>query len=112
MKKRRDNPIRGVLNGQLAIVRQKIAGYRGEMLALPRGSLVEKVIRGRSFYYLAYRQNGRVKSAYKGKMSIEDRAQYADAMKRRARLREIISDLRSQEAYLVRVLHERKRRAG
>ena len=73
---------------------------------------MEKVIRGRSFYYLAYRKNGKVKTVYKGKMLPEERAKYGDAMKRRARLREIISVLRSQEVYLVRVLHERKRRAG
>ena len=38
--------------------------FRAEYDALPRGSVRERIVRGRAYYYLQYRDGSRVKSQY------------------------------------------------
>lgn len=104
----RANPVRGVLREELANAIRKLASFERASRAQPRGSLVEKRIRGRSFFYLAYREGGKVRFEYKGKLKPEEVARFQEAKKLRARYRGILADLRHQIAYLKKALHERK----
>jgi len=104
----RANPVRGVLREELANALRKLAGFEKALRAQPRGSLVEKRIRGRSFFYLASREGGKVRFAYKGKLEPAEIARFQEAKMMRARYRGIIADLRHQVAYLKKALHERK----
>lgn len=103
--------IRGVLAEELKNSERLLIKYQEAMAALPKGSIVEKKIKGRVFAYLAYRDGARVKFDYKGKISPEEKAKYAEAKALRAKYRRLIADLRKQVVFLKRALHERKRRA-
>lgn len=41
-----------------------IEKYEEALLALPKGSLSERCVRGKTYYYLKYRENGKVISRY------------------------------------------------
>lgn len=104
----RANPVRGVLREELASALRKLASFERALRAQPRGALVEKRIRGRSFFYLAHREGRKVRFEYKGKMKPEEVERLQEAKKLKARYRGILADLRHQIAYLKRALHERK----
>ena len=108
----RANPVRGVLREELANSLRKLASFERALRGQPRGSLVEKKIKGHSFFYLAYRDGRKVRFAYKGKLKAEEIARHREAKALRARYRVILADLRHQIAYLRRALHERKRSAA
>jgi len=108
--KRRANPVRGVLRDELANALRKLASFEKVQRAQPRGSLVEKRIKGRSYFYLAFREGRKVRFVYKGKLTPNVIAQYRDLKNMRARYRSILADLRYQIAYLKRAMHERKKR--
>lgn len=112
MARERPNPVRGVLSEEAAVVKRKIAAYRDALRSLPQGSLVEKKINGRSYFYLARRAGGRVRFEYKGKLGPGERSRYEEAKKKRAMYRRLLADLNAQAVYLKRALHERKRRAA
>ena len=83
--------------------------YRRALSKLPRGSVVKKIIRGRPYYYLAYREKSRVRFLYKGrKMEERELAKYRDAKRFRAQYRKLLSDVRKQIIFLRKVLRAKQ----
>ena len=83
--------------------------YRRALGKLPRGSVVKKIIRGRPYYYLAYREKSRVRFLYKGrKMEERELAKYRDAKRFRAQYRKLLSDVRKQIIFLRKVLRAKQ----
>ena len=83
--------------------------YRRALGKLPRGSVVKKIIRGRPYYYLAYREKSRVRFLYKGrKMEERELAKYRDAKRFRAQYRKLLSDVRKQIVFLRKVLRAKQ----
>jgi len=84
----------GVLEKTL---KENIAYYRlqeqqalASLTGLPRGSIKEKVTRGRTYYYLQFRQQGKVMQQYLGRVFPTDLAQQIKKRKAiRSQLREI-----------------------
>ena len=105
------NPVKGVLAEELKNSERMLKKYAQALDALPKGSLVPKTIKERLFYYLAYRQRGRVKFEYKGKLPPEEIAKLKEAMALRAKYRGLMADLRKQIVFIKHALHERKRRS-
>ena len=105
------NPVRGVLKEELRNSRRMLERYKHAVAALPKGSLVEKKIKGRKFHYIAYRQDGKVKFEYAGRLSPAELEKRKAAKAMKARYRRILSELREQIVFLERSLHERRRRA-
>lgn len=105
------NPVRGVLSEELENSERLLKRYRQAISALPNGSLVPKKIKGGLFYYLAYREGGKVRFDYKGKLSAGEVADFRKAARQKAQYRALISDLKRQIVFLKRALHERKRRS-
>lgn len=68
-----------------------IAAYQDDIAGLPRGSVGQKHVDGRTYYYLQYRDNGKVKSTYVRKADVE---LVIAAVNRR---RELESSIREQE---------------
>lgn len=106
------NPVRGVLAEEAVVVKRKIAAYQAALQSLPQGSLVEKKINGRSYFYLARRITGKVRFKYMGKMALGERLRYEEAKRKRAMYRRFLADLNAQAVYLKRALHERKKRTA
>lgn len=106
------NPIKGVLSEELVNSERMLKKYKQALEALPKGSIVEKRIKGKPFYYVAYREGNQVKFKYKGKLSPKELGKYAESKKLKAKYRNLIAELRKQIVFLKRALHERKRRSG
>ena len=82
--------------------------YEQALAALPRGSLVRKVIGGHPYFYLAHREGPKVKFDYLGKLSDEERLSYEESKRSRARYRQRLSEFNKQIRFLQKVLHAKQ----
>ena len=98
------NIIKGVLEEELQNSIRMKRQYEKALNELPKGSLVEKSIKGHKYYYLAVRESDRVKFIYKGKISEEEKNKYIEAKKLRAKYRKLLSQLKKQIVFLKKAL--------
>lgn len=98
------NIIKGVLEEELQNSIRMKRQYEKALNELPKGSLVEKRIKGHKYYYLAVRESDRVKFIYKGKISEEEKNKYIEAKKLRAKYRKLLSQLKKQIVFLKKAL--------
>ncbi len=102
--------LKGVLKEEIdnAIRLQK--RYQQELSCLPKGSLVEKVIKGRKYYYRVYRNDdGKVCFDYIGKEMPEKKKKELDAIKKkRAQYRNLISRLNHEIKFLRKSIRGRE----
>jgi hypothetical protein len=97
--------IKEVLKEELGNSLRMQRDYRRALAKLPRGSVVRKVIRGRPYFYVAYRVKDRVRFIYKGReMDEQELAKYRDAKKFRVQYRQHLSTLRKQVVFLKKAL--------
>lgn len=89
---------------ELTEAENRLARIANSLSTLPRGCLVRKVIKGRPFFYLAYRDGARIRFEYKGRLSPAEQDGYIEAAKNRAGLRREASGLRARLALLKRKL--------
>ena len=101
--------IKSVLREELRNSLRMKARYERELAKLPRGSLVKRNIKGHEYYYLVFREGGKVRSVYKGKAVPErEQQKYEEAKKLRAKYRQAVSQLRKQIRFLERALRGRE----
>ncbi len=101
--------IKELLKEELANSLRMERDYRRALAKLPRGCVVRKVIRGRVYYYLAYREKSRVRFQYQGrKMGERDLAKYRDAKRFRVQYRKLLSDVRKQVVFLRKALRAKQ----
>ena len=92
--------IKSVLREELQNSLRMKAAYERELAALPRGSLARRTIKGHAYYYLVYRENGKVRTEYRGKVSQDEVAKYKRAKEARARYRKLLSQVKKQIRFL------------
>jgi hypothetical protein len=92
--------IKGVLKEELENSLQMEKNYVRELAALPHGSLVRRVIKGREYYYLIFREQGQFRSQYRGKVSKAEIEKYRKAKEYRANYRKLLSQARKQIRFL------------
>jgi hypothetical protein len=92
--------LKGVLKEELANSLGMQKNYERELAKLPQGSLVKKTIKGRNYYYLVSRKDGKVVFAYKGKVSDEEVREYKKAKEYRAKYRKLLSEIKKQIKFL------------
>ena len=92
--------IKAVLKEELENSLRMKAGYERELAALPKGSLVRRRINGHVYYYLVYREEGKVRSVYRGKVSKAELKKYQDAKEYRAKYRRLLSRAKKQIRFL------------
>ncbi len=92
--------IKGVLSEELKNSLQMKKDYERELAKLPKGSLIEKEIKGNKYYYLLLRENGRVKFIYRGKVNKEEIEKYRKAKEYRAKYRRLLSQVKKQIRFL------------
>ncbi len=92
--------IKSVLREELANSVQMQRDYERELLKLPKGSLIKKVIKNREYYYLLFRENGKVKFVYRGKVSAEEIEKNVQVKKLRAKYRNLLSRVKKQVRFL------------
>jgi len=103
--------IKGVLEEELQNSIRMKKQYEKALQEFPKGSLVEKKIRGHKYYYLAVREGKKVKFIYKGKISEEEKKKYIEAKKLRAKYRKLLSQLNKQIAFLKKALNGKEIRS-
>jgi hypothetical protein len=97
--------IREVLEEELSNSLRMEQRYSEELKKLPRGSLVEKNVKGHAYSYLVLRdESGAVKLIYKGKPDPEEAARYREIKKQRAQYRHLRAKAREQIRFLRRAL--------
>ena len=96
--------IKGVLREELANSLRMQERYEQELSKLPKGSLVKRRIRSHDYHYLVYREDGKVRSDYRGKLDPEEIARYRAARDQRAQYRKLLSKVKRQVSFLRGVL--------
>jgi hypothetical protein len=96
--------IKGVLREELENSLRMQARYEQELSKLPKGSLVKRLIKGRDYYYLVYREDGKVCSVYRGRPRPAEIAKYRAARDQRAKFRKLLSQAKRQVRFLRGVL--------
>ena len=74
--------------------------YERELAKLPKGSLIQKKVKGHFYHYLLLREEGKVKFIYKGKVSSEEIKKYKEAKEYRAKYRKLLSKVKKQVRFL------------
>lgn len=92
--------IKGVLKEELKNSLQMKKDYERELEKLPKGSLVRKKIKGRIYYYLIFRDKGRIKFIYKGRVSPEEIKKCREVKALRAKYRNSLSRVKKQIRFL------------
>ncbi len=92
--------LKGVLKEELDNSLAMKKDYERELAKLPKGSLIKKKIRGREYFYVVRRDNGKVKFIYKGKVSEDRQRKYKNAKELRARYRKLLSEVKKQIRFL------------
>ena len=83
--------------------------YRRKLAKLPRGSVVKKMIGGRIYFYVAFREKDRVRFLYQGrKMAAKEIAKYREAKQFRVQYRRLLSEVRKQIKFLRKALHAKQ----
>lgn len=79
--------------------------YREELKKHPGGSMIVKEIKGRNYYYLAYRDAKKVKFIYKGKkISRDDIEKLKESKNLRVKYKQLIQKLDKRVKYLRKAL--------
>lgn len=92
--------IKGILKEELENSIRMKSNYEKELLKLPKGSLIKKKIKGHEYFYLVFRENGKVKFIYKGKVSGKEIKRYKEAKEYRAKYRKLLSQIKKQIKFL------------
>lgn len=100
--------IKGVLEEELENAFRQEKAYLKALSELPQGALIKKTIKDNDYYYLIYREGGKVKFLYKGKLSQEEVAKYEEIKKIRAKYKKLLSEVRKQIRFLKRALNARE----
>jgi hypothetical protein len=105
------NIIKGILEEELKNSLRMQKEYEKALVAIPRGVLVKKVVKGRQYFYLMMREGGKVRFVYKGKLLAREIKYYEEVKKGRARYRKMLAEVRRQVAFLKRALRGKELRA-
>jgi hypothetical protein len=100
--------IKSVLREELINSLRMQKRYKRELEKLPKGSLVKRNIKGHEYYYLVFREKGRVRSVYKGKVEKSEIQKYQNAKEFRAKYRKLLSQINKQIKFLQRALRGRE----
>lgn len=95
--------IKSVLREELNNSLRMKKNYEKELAKLPKGSLVKKKIKGHAYYYIIFREKGKVKFVYKGKesdISQNEIKKYQEVKEQRAKYRKLLSQLKKQIKFL------------
>ena len=96
--------IKDVLREELENSLQMKQNYEQALDKIPKGSLIRRILKGHPYYYLVFRENGCVRSLYKGKLSKKECREYDKSKQQRAQYRQQLSEVKKQIRFLRKVL--------
>ena len=98
--------IKDMLNEELRNSIQIRKDYELALNKIPKGSLVRKIISGREYFYLAFRDGKKVKFKYIGKLDKHEVLKYKEAIEYRRRYRKKLSEVDQQIRFIRKALRE------
>lgn len=96
--------IKDMLSEELQNSVQIRKDYERALNHLPKGALVRKVIGGHEYFYLAFRDGGKVRFDYLGKLDKDEVSKYEEAKMYRARYRRKLSEVNQQIKFIRKIL--------
>ena len=96
--------IKDMLNEELENSIRIRKDYERALKDIPKGSLVRKVIGGREYFYLAFRDGKKVKFDYIGKLEKHEVLRYKEAKEYRSRYRKKLSEIDKQIKFIKKAL--------
>ena len=96
--------IKEMLKEELAFSCQLREQYLQELARLPKGALIKKRIKGQIYYYLHYREGGKLHCPYLGKLDAKALAQYQRIAAERAQKRRWLQKLNAEIAFIEKAL--------
>lgn len=105
------NVIKNVLEEELENSLRQQKAYEKAIKNIPKGVLVKKEIKGKHYYYLMFRENGKVRFVYKGKASPGEIKQYEEFKQTRAKYKKLLSDIKKQISFLRKALNAKEIRS-
>lgn len=94
------NVLKEELGNSIRIKRE----YQKNLLKLPKGCLVKKVIKGHSYYYLESRKGGKIIFAYLGKIAPSEIKRYREAKVLKEKYKRQVFKLNEQIRFIKRSL--------
>ncbi|MHC9542850.1 MAG: hypothetical protein AB9903_25335 [Vulcanimicrobiota bacterium] len=101
------NAIQGVLYEELENLIRIKERYVDALLQIKKGCLRKKIVNGKEYFYLAYREGVKVKYSYLGKLSEQQIKEYRENQKKRKEYQKSIRTLNQQIKYLRKVVNVR-----
>lgn len=92
--------IKGILKEELRNSLQLKKAYEKELAKLPKGSLQIGKRKGHEYYYLIFREKGKVRVIYKGKLPDSEIKKYKEVKELRAKYRKLLSQVKKQIKFL------------
>ena len=86
-------PIISVLEEEFERLKQMEQAYIEKISSLPRGSITQKIIKGRPYYYLVYREGSRVVTKYL-KLNEKELRELQSNLKQRQKLEKALREIR------------------
>ncbi|MFC1497950.1 hypothetical protein ACFLS1_05695 [Verrucomicrobiota bacterium] len=96
--------IKNMLKEELQNSLQIRKDYERALKKIPKGALVKKIIGKHPYYYLAFRQGGKVRFDYIGKLDNDEIRKHNEAREYRARYRKKLSEVNKQINFIRKVL--------
>lgn len=101
--------IREILEEELQNSLRLEKEYSRQLDRLPKGSLSRRLRNGHAYYYIVYREKGKVRLDYVGKEPPDELKQtFAKAKAKRAELRSLRSNVRQQIRFIRRALRAKQ----
>lgn len=107
MRKMRESVIAGVLTEELERNEKILIRYYEELSKLPKGSLMLRKVNDREYYYLKYRDDGKVVSKYLGPKDRVNIEEVKKAINKRKEMVTVIKRLEDEKKEISKMLKVR-----
>jgi hypothetical protein len=101
--------IKLILDAEYENALKKKTYYENVLAQLPKGVIIKKTIKGRIYYYLLYRDRGKVRFDYKGVLlSAEEIKRYDEAKILRDEYKKLLTSVKARIRYLSKLLRHKE----
>ena len=101
-----------ILKEELANSRKLKRLYELELKKIPKGNVSKKKIRGHSYYYLQYREDGELQCRYLGKLNKSQLKRYEKIRKERVQIMKNLDIAKRQINLIKKMLNDKKLRSA
>lgn len=96
--------VKSILQEELERMKSLGKRYAKEISQLPPGYLLKRQRKNKSYYYLSYREEGKIKQSYLGKLSPEEIKDFKGKIKIKKQFRRQLKETKDHIKYLEKLL--------